>query len=41
MWKLNKSGLRTQPWGVPVLRMMLDEMRPPSLMCCGLLERKF
>ena len=38
--KENRRGLSTQPWGVPVLVMTVDEVRSPILTTCGLPVRK-
>ena len=40
MNKENRRGLSTQPWGVPVLVMTVDEVRSPILTTCGLPVRK-
>ena len=37
---MKRRGLRTQPCGVPVFRMRVDDVQPPIMMFCGLLLRK-
>ena len=38
--KENRRGLSTQPWGVPVLVITVDEVRSTILTTCGLPVRK-
>ena len=40
VYRVYRSGLNTQPWGEPVLRVRGEERWGPSLTCYGLLERK-
>lgn len=34
------KGLRTHPWSAPVLRVSEDEICLPTLIACGLSDRK-
>ena len=36
-----RSGLSTQPWGEPVLRVRVEEQVVPTLTVCGRSVRKF
>ena len=41
MNKENRRGLSTQPWGVPVLVISVEEVRSPILTTCGLPVRRW
>ena len=39
--RVYSKGLSTQPWGVPVLTVLVSDVRLPTLTDWGLPERKF
>lgn len=38
---MNKMGLRTQPWGTPVFRMIVEDVEVPKCNTCRLLISLF
>lgn len=40
VYRVYSRGLRTQPWGEPVLRVNVEEWWGPSLPVCGRFDRK-